>query len=303
MKATIGRLIGCLTLGDETVGKNRTSSMQITNQERTRVPSGPFPLPGTVLLPILAAGALAAFLAFPVPLDAKTYAALHGLCAQRPSHSFLLGDRQLPFDARMTGIYGGFLATSIYLALRGRYRVFGLPKMSAGMALVAGVALMGVDGINSLLVDLGLWHPYEPRNEVRLATGLLTGVALAVTICYLLATTLWQRGRASVRVVNGLGEIALLVALQVPLAAVVISGLGWLYVPIALLLLVSAVAVVSALALIVVTIVRRRDNSYGALGQLDGAATGSFVIGLAVMALIAGGRFWLERAAGVQVLP
>ena len=277
--------------------------MHYATRESARASVGPFPLPGKVLFPILALGALAAFLAFPMPLDEKSYAALHGLCAQRPSHSYLFGDRQLPFDARMTGIYGGFLTTSIYLAARGRYRVFGLPRLSGGVALLAGVALMGVDGANSLLVDLGLWHPYEPRNEIRLATGVLTGLALAVAICYLLSTTLWQRGWASRRVVGDLQEILLLLALQAPFAALVVSEIGWLYAPITLLLLLSAVTVVSALALIVATIVRRRDNSYASVGQLDRAATVSFVIGLAVMALIAGGRFWLERATGVQSLP
>ena len=51
------------------------------------------------------------------------------------------------------------------------------------------------------------------------------------------------------------------------------------------------------------TIARRRDNSYAVFGQLDGAATAAFVIGLAVMAMIAGGRLWLEGATGVQALP
>jgi hypothetical protein len=45
-------------------------------------------------------GVAALFLAYPAALDDKARAALHGLCAQRPSHSFAFDDRLLPFDAR-----------------------------------------------------------------------------------------------------------------------------------------------------------------------------------------------------------
>jgi uncharacterized membrane protein len=265
--------------------------------------AGPFPLPRMALLPVLAIGLFALFLVFPAPLDDKAQAALHGLCSQRPSHSFTLGERRLPFDARMTGIYGGFLATSAYLALRGRYRVFGLPPLPTILLLVGGVGLMGLDGTNSLLLDLGLWHPYEPMNDLRLATGLLTGIALAVAIAFLLATTLWRRGDANRRVVTGAGEVGLLVLLQVPFALLVRSDVGWLYVPVALALVLSATAVVTGLALVVLTILRRRDNSYAGLAQLDGAAAAALVLGVAVMALIAGGRFWLEYLTGMQPLP
>ena len=43
-------------------------------------------------------------------LEHKAHAFLHGICAQRPSHSLQVGDELLPFDARMTGIYTGFLS-------------------------------------------------------------------------------------------------------------------------------------------------------------------------------------------------
>ena len=277
--------------------------MVLSERQATSGVRGPFPLPRMIAFPVLAIGIVALFLAFPASLDDKAHAALHGLCSQRPSHSFTLGEHRLPFDARMTGIYGGFLTTSAYLAFRRRYRVFGLPTIPAMGLLLGGVALLGFDGVNSLLLDLGIWHPYEPHNELRLATGLLTGVALAVAVCFLLSTTLWRRGFAGRRVVSGVGEVGLLVGVQVPFALLVLSGLGWLYVPVAVALLVSATAVVSALALVVLTILRRRDNSYDRLTQLDAAATGSLLVGLAVMALIAGGRFWLEHWTGAQPLP
>jgi hypothetical protein len=195
-------------------------------------------------------------------------------------------------------------------ALLGRYVIAASAARAAdeGMApalalLVAGVGSMAVDGTNSLLLDLGLPHLYQPHNDLRLATGLLTGIALAVAIAYMLATTLWRQGFAGRRVVTGVGEFGALVALQLPFAALVRSGAAWLYVPMSLVLVLSATAVVAALALVVLTVVRRRENSYDALGELDGAATAALMTGLVVMALIAGGRFWLEYQTGVQPLP
>src|SRR4051812_13030157 len=67
-------------------------------------------------------GWLVALVMAPWPLAAKFHAVVHGLCAQRPSHSFALGGTNLPFDARMTGIYGGTLTTILFLLARGRWR-------------------------------------------------------------------------------------------------------------------------------------------------------------------------------------
>ena len=55
------------------------------------------------------------FLALPWSIEHKAHLALHGLCAQRPSHTYTFNGRLLPFDARMTGIYSGFLVTTSVL--------------------------------------------------------------------------------------------------------------------------------------------------------------------------------------------
>ena len=46
--------------------------------------------------------------------------ALHGLCAQRPSHSLQIGGTTLPMDARMTGIYLGAAATAVVWLIAAR---------------------------------------------------------------------------------------------------------------------------------------------------------------------------------------
>lgn len=252
--------------------------------------------------PAAALALLGAFLAAPWPFAHKAHLALHGLCAQRPSHSLYLGGEALPLDARMTGIYGGFLVTAGFLAARGRLRAFRLPPARVTALLALFVVAMAADGANSLLLDLGLAHPYTPDNRLRVATGLLTGVALATVLGFIVATTLWRQGDWHQAPIGGLRELAAVVALQLPLAAAVSSGEGSLYRPLAIVLLVSAVAVVGTLALVVLVLFGRRDRTYASGGQLQGLLTGALLLAVTLMAGFAAVRMLLERLVGAPPL-
>jgi uncharacterized membrane protein len=254
------------------------------------------------LFPLVAGGLLLLFLIAPWPLHEKVHTLLHGLCAQRPTHSLLLGGMRLPFDSRMTGIYGGFALASAYLLARGRYRAAAMPGKLVLAVMALFVAAMGIDGFNSFLLDARVWHPYTPENRLRLATGLLTGIVLAVTVCFLLASTLWKRPDLRKPTVTGPIDVALLVLIQVPYALIVLSGIGWLYDPVAMLLLLSATAVVSSLVLVAVVLFRGVDNGFTSIRQLQGPATVALVLGIGVMAAFAGGRFLLEYLTGAPPL-
>lgn len=253
---------------------------------------------GPILFPVAALAVLGAFLAAPWPLAHKAHLALHGLCAQRPSHSLFFGGEALPFDARMTGIYGGFLVTAGYFAARGRFRSFRPPPASVLAILALFVAAMGIDGLNSLLVDLGRKPWYEPDNRLRVATGLLTGVALATVLCFLLATTLWRDGERGRAPIDGVRELIAVVALHVPVGVAVFTGAPVLFAPLALALVLSAVSVVGALVLIVLVLASGRERTFEGFGRLQVPMTVSLVIGLIVMAGFAGGRAFLETLSG-----
>ncbi|MCC6791704.1 MAG: DUF2085 domain-containing protein [Thermomicrobiales bacterium] len=256
---------------------------------------------GWLALPLTIGGLTLLFFAAPWSIEHKAHAALHGLCAQTPSHTFLLGDRRLPFDARMTGIYGGFITTAIYLLATGRHRAAALPSWGVLSLLAMLVGLMAVDGFNSLFLDLGRPHPYQPDNHLRLATGMGAGLSLAIIICYLFAVTLWRLPRASERVARG-RDLALLLPLQVPFALLVLSGSAWLWLPIAGILICSAVAVVSSLALVSIVLFRRLDYSFDRLADVHRVATHAVLAGITIMALLSGGRFALERLLGLPPL-
>ena len=258
--------------------------------------------PAGYLLPVICMVVAGAFLLVPGAIDEKTQQALHGLCAQRPSHSYWLGNDRLPFDARMSGIYGGGSIVFTVLALRGRLHAFARPSWPVIVPLAGFVLAMAVDGTNSLLLDMGAWHPYQPRNEIRLITGLLTGVSLAATLCFLVSATFWRTGRRDLAIVESLNEVACLVVFTVPFGFVVATGPGWLYAPVALYLLGSAVCVIAVLAMVMVTIATRRDGTYRGIKELGVPASMALVIAIVVIGAIAGGRYWLEHSFGVPPL-
>ena len=254
------------------------------------------------LFPMVGFGVVLLFLLAPWPFPDKVHAALHGLCAQRPSHSLSLGSHFLPLDARMTGIYGGFLVACCYLAARRRFRAAQLPPPATVIALGCFVGLMAVDGGNSLLVDLGVWHPYEPDNRVRLATGLLTGISLAVALCFLVAMTLWREPASGQPPVGGPAELLALAVLQVPFALAALSGIPVLYGPVAMLLLIAATAIITALMQLVIVLAGHRDRTYGSFRQLHASASMALLAAVGVMGTCAAGRYLLERLSGAPPL-
>lgn len=240
------------------------------------------------------------FLASPGGYDAKAHSVLHGLCAQTPGHTFLLGGQSLPFDGRMTGIYGGTLATFLYLGVRRRILFYGNPSTNIIVVLAGLVGLMALDGFNSLFADLGVWHPYEPRNLLRLITGFGAGMALAVTLSWLLASSMWNLSspQAGLSKAQGLGGMALI---GVPYGLAVCSGWGWLFAPISALLLASAWLTLTVLMLVVVLLFFRIDERVREVPQLHVPAAVAAGMALVMMLSLAAGRFWLERTFGIPL--
>lgn len=236
-----------------------------------------------------------AFVLLPWPVEAKGVAVLHGLCAQQPTHTIYFGEQRLPFDARMTGIYGGFIVAVAVLLVRGRWRVAGLPPVGVILALVAGVAALAIDGVNSTLVDSGLWHAYTPRNELRLATGLLTGTSLATFVWLLVGQVgLGRAGRRSGAVLRSWRDLAVVLGAQALFGLVVLSRWHPLRIPLTVALIVSAILALTGLTLAFVLLLGRRECRARTTGELAGPATIALLFALVLIGALAGGRFLLE---------
>lgn len=243
---------------------------------------------------------VATFLLLPWSLEGKALAVLHGLCAQQPDHTFYFGARRLPFDARMTGIYGGFAGAAAWLLARGRCRHGDLPPLRSVAVLTLFVVVLAVDGANSTLRDLGLTYGYEPRNELRLVTGLLTGTSLAVFLWLMTVQVGFARGaRVRKPVVAGARDVGGLLLVPAIIGMLVVTRWEPMRTPVTLLLLASAVTVLLGLSLAFVLLLGRRENRALATRDLAGPAFVSLVIALIILGATSGVRFWLEAALNI----
>lgn len=254
---------------------------------RRDMPRWSFLLAGTVL------AGLCAFLLLPGSIASKTHLALHGICAQRPSHSLQLGGSTLPLDTRMTGLYIGAVATGLWLLAAGRMRSTRIPPRAVIAVLGLFVAPLAADGFNALAFDLGLPHPYAPSNTLRLATGVLGGITLGVVLAHLVAGTMWARGDRSQAVVRHCREVLAPVCIAGAIGAIALSGMPMLFAPFAVGLLLAAIAVFGVLAMIAIALVSNRAwscSSYRELGSLACA-------GLIAAAIVIGALSWARLLA------
>jgi len=256
-----------------------------------------------VLFLALVLASVAGFLFAPWSVEAKSIAVLHGICAQRPSHSFWFGAERLPFDARMTGIYGGFLITQCYLLVRGRFRASGIPTLPVIGALALFIVLMGVDGLNSTFDDMALFTVYQPSNLLRYATGALTGTTLAVFLWLLTSSLLWSLDRQRPEpVVRHIGEFFLI--------GLGLAGFGWLamggwqpaYRPLSLVLVGAAICAMFQLSLAFLQLARRKENTARSLPDLAGVAVGALLCAYAFLFFVSGSRFLMEATLHVKEL-
>ncbi|MCC7021825.1 MAG: DUF2085 domain-containing protein [Thermomicrobiales bacterium] len=245
---------------------------------------------------------LVVFLLAPGTIAQKTHAALHGLCAQRPSHSFRFGLETLPLDARMTGIYLGAAATIAWLSALRRLQASASLPLPVVVTLGAFVGVMALDGFNGLLLDLGLPHPYAPSNLARVVTGILSGISLGAGVCYLFAISVWSRGDHRQPMVSRPAELLPPIAGAALLAALAMTGLPILYGPFAVGLLLAAVAVFWVLALVLIALVSGRGWSFGAFEQLTPLAVIAIFTAVVMILVLGQMRYLAEQQFGLPKL-
>lgn len=241
----------------------------------------------------LAGGLLLGLVAWPgVPLNWKMYAVVHGVCAQ--IHNVDMGGLQLPLCARNTGIYSSFLISSLYLLALGRARAAKLPPWPILAALLLFVAIMAVDGFNSMLVDMFLPHLYTPRNELRTLTGIGMGTAMAVLMFLILNLSLQRDPDTSRPVVGSWAELggALLLNLLVLLA--MYGNVWFMYWPIAITAWLGIVGVLYCVNLLITALLMRYEGSVTRVAQLARPGTVALVFTLLELAALSAARFWLE---------
>lgn len=132
----------------------------------------------------------------PEGLLGKADAIGYAVCHRIDARSFHLGDRPLPLCSRCTGMYLGAALSLAYLQVSGRQGAGGYPDRRVRPILgVFGLAFVA-DSVNSLLQAYpGLPFLYPAQNEIRLATGLLGGIALGAYVYPAFQQTVWKYWR------------------------------------------------------------------------------------------------------------
>lgn len=242
--------------------------------------------------------AVVTFVAAPASFLQKAHLVLGGLCAQRPSHSFVFDGTHLPMDARMTGIYLGSLTAMVILLVLGRIHHAGSFSVWSWSVIAALFGSMAIDGMNSLLVDLGRWHLYTPDNRLRLATGLLAGVGLGAMLIFLVSSSVWAKEARRARPLVREGELVGIVVAAMLVGFVILAGGDWLLGPLTLLLLVSAMVTVTVLALVCLAIIQAPCGLATARSELTIHVPRAAALGITVMLGLAAVRFVAEQWLG-----
>jgi uncharacterized membrane protein len=224
-------------------------------------------------------------------------ALLYGVSAQRPSHSVFLGGEQLPLEARMGGIFLGFLCALAVVAVLGRLRAGQPPHGTLALACWALIALTGLDGLNAFLSDGNLPHLYSPNTALRLLTGLGAGLAVGLLAIPVVAGVVWSRPTDEASIedpVELVGALAV-VGLVCALILVGISALLW---PIALAMLAGVFVAFGTANLYVIVLATGRAQQANTFVDLRQGLVGSLGLALVELAGLSALRSFLIATFG-----
>jgi hypothetical protein len=244
-----------------------------------------------VLLGVCALAALL-FVLYPLPFSQKLFAVGYGLDPQRPSHTYFLGGAQLPLEARKVGMFGGFAIAYLALLITGRARCAGFPPLRVAVVLGCFIAVMGLDGLNATLFDLALPHAYAPDLRLRLATGLLTGIAMAGLLLPALNGTLWR----DIDLTPSLGNIRDVGAVLLVCASfylLVDSRLGFLYYAVGVLGAAGLLLELTMINMIFALVLMRRVGSATTIRDVLPPAACGLVIAVCELAVMSVVRYVL----------
>ena len=225
-------------------------------------------------------------------LTALLWAIAFGICPQRSGHSLFLGGQQMPIEARMAGMFAGFMIGAAYFAANRRLRAWRLPSGMTAVILISFVALMGADGLNAFLFDLHLPHLYTPDLSIRLATGLLTGLTMASFVLPAFASTVWQSGVDVSPIANG-RQLFVAILFEAVYFAAARSGQGLLYYPVSILAVLGVPALIGVIVMMIGAPLLKRTNQATRWSELAPLAVSSLLIAFMLLGAVSVVRYGL----------
>jgi uncharacterized membrane protein len=254
------------------------------------------------LLAVLAVAAiLVLLLAPPHGLLDKADRAAFAVCHRIPDRSFAIAGRPLPLCARCSGTYLGALAGLAVLALRGRGRASMLPAPEYLAVLGLFLATWAVDGLNSFLTLFpGVPHLYEPHNLLRLATGVLEGLAIVTVLLPAFNRSLWA-DLPPMRSIGCWQDVAWLLVGAALVAGLVASGLPFLLYPLALLSGLAIVAVLGAVNSVFVLLLLGRDGRITGWREAAAPLLAGLALAMIELTVVGLGRAAAETWIGLSL--
>ena len=244
------------------------------------------------VLPLVVLALLLGLAAAPGTLSQKLLWLMGGVCNLRPAHSYFAGDLQLPLEARMIGIYGGFMVTFLLLLGLGRWGSHRLGNRLTIGLLAVMFGSMAFDGINSTLMEMQLPYLYTTTNSIRLVTGLLSGAALAPFMLWLAGAVLLPKApRIDRMVVRNLWELPLLIAVNAVFGALILSERAGLYYPLALLGVGGMVVVLAGAFLLPIVSFSNLNGRVSRIRHLVAPASFALILTFAVLVGLAALRW------------
>ncbi|HVN53034.1 MAG TPA: DUF2085 domain-containing protein [Anaerolineaceae bacterium] len=227
----------------------------------------------------------------PSGLLGKADSIAYAVCHRIDSHTFHLGDREIPLCARCSGMYLGALLGIAYQLARGRYSSIPPRKILAFFAVL--FALFGLDGVNSYLHFFPQAPQlYPPQNWLRLTTGTGMGLAVSAVILPVFHQSVWTNAKPG----SALGSwraLAGLLALAAVMDLLFASENPLVLYPLALLSAAGVLILLGMVYTLIWVMLFRAENRFQRWSQLWFPLTGGLVTALLQVALFDLGRFWL----------
>jgi uncharacterized membrane protein len=184
----------------------------------------------------------------------------YAICHRIPERSFFLNGHQLPLCARCTGTFLGAIVGLMYLLILGRQRASRLPSVPVLGLLVLFIAIWGFDGVNSYLTFFpGAPNLYEPRNWLRLTTGMLNGLALVTFVFPIFNFTMWQNATGE-RVFRNVWEVLAILPVIALLIWIIQAEISHLLYPLAILSSLGVVMMLTLISSMIAIVVLGREG-------------------------------------------
>lgn len=223
-------------------------------------------------------------------LEAADYVG-YSVCHRITDRSFTIAGRQLPLCARCTGMYLGVVLTFIVLVLAGRHRWSQLPPFRVLFVLIGLIGIMGIDGLNSYSHFFpNVPHIYEPRNWLRLLTGLGAGIAMGSIVFPAMAQTLWKK-QVQRPALGNLRELAALALVAALVAGLVLSDDPRILYVLGLVSATGVLLIFTGINSTTLLILLRKDAQASSWRQAAAPLVAGLAIALAQVAVIGFVRF------------